>query len=444
MAGATLVVVAAVVAAAIVTTRGGRHKAGPHRALTGAATVQRRDLVTSENETGTISYARSATVADRLQGTLTWVPAVGRVIDPGQRLFDVDDFPVILMSGTTPAFRTLDSADSPGPDIAQLNANLIRLGFDPYPIVSDDEWQAATTDGVEAFQDANGEPPTGSLTLGTIVFLTGAQRVAGLQGAATSVADEALGAGHSEFVDDTPTTPAISTTTDTVTTTTTTSTAVSPPADRGGAQRRTSSAISKLNSEVGDLQRQNQRLQREVAAARRHKSSRKQSRNSGSGSSASGPASGGDSAVLTTTSTSLVVTVDLPAGQQSVTHVGARVPVVMPSGSTVHGRVTRVGQASSTGGNSTVPITIHLDKHENGRNLDQATVSVRFVEKTARHVLSVPVTALFARPGGGYAVQQASAPYRLIDVTLGTFATGYVQVSGAGLHPGLKITDSQG
>jgi hypothetical protein len=91
-----------------------------------------------------------------------------------------------------------------------------------------------------------------------------------------------------------------------------------------------------------------------------------------------------------------------------------------------------------------VPITIHLDRHENGRNLDQATVSVTFVEKTARHVLSIPVTALLARPGGHYAVQEANAPYRLIDVTLGTFATGYVQVSGAGLHPGLKITDSQG
>jgi hypothetical protein len=54
------------------------------------------------------------------------------------------------------------------------------------------------------------------------------------------------------------------------------------------------------------------------------------------------------------------------------------------------------------------------------------------------------VTALLARPGAGYAVQGARAPYRLIDVTLGTFATGFVQVSGAGLRPGLKITDSQG
>lgn len=444
LAGATLVVVAGVVAAAILASRGNGHQTGRRRAAaTGAATVERRNLVTSENETGTISYAKPSTVADRLQGTLTWVPAVGRVIDPGERLFDVDNFPVILMNGTTPAFRTLDSSDSPGPDIAQLNANLIRLGFDPYPIVNDDEWQPATTDGVEAFQEADDEPETGSLTLGTVVFLTGAQRVAGLQGAATAVLDDASGSGETEFVDGTPTTSTATTTTDTVTTTTT-STARAPSAHDDGEKRRTNSAISKLDSEVGHLQKQNQRLEHEVAAAKSHHSSRKRSRSGGSAGDTSGPASGGDSAVLTTTSTSLVVTVNIPAGQQSVTHIGARVPVVMPSGSTVHGRVTRVGQASSSGGNSTVPITIHLDNHENGGNLDQATVSVRFVEKTARHVLSVPVTALLARPGAGYAVQGARAPYRLIDVTLGTFATGFVQVSGAGLRPGLKITDSQG
>jgi multidrug efflux system membrane fusion protein len=147
---------------------------------------------------------------------------------------------------------------------------------------------------------------------------------------------------------------------------------------------------------------------------------------------------------MTTTSTNLVVTVGVAAGAQSITRVGARVPVLMPSGSTVYGHVVGIGEAASSTGGSKVPITIHLNKHENGRNLDQATVSVRFVEKTARHVLSVPVTALVARPGGRYAVQTAQPPYTLIDVSLGTFATGYVQISGKGLHPGLKITDSQG
>jgi len=42
-------------------------------------------------------------------------------------------------------------------------------------------------------------------------------------------------------------------------------------------------------------------------------------------------------------------------------------------------------------------------------------------------VLTVPVTALVARPGGGYAVQ-SGATY--LPVRTGLFADGYVEVSG--------------
>ena len=59
-------------------------------------------------------------------------------------------------------------------------------------------------------------------------------------------------------------------------------------------------------------------------------------------------------------------------------------------------------------------------------------------------MLSVPVTALLAVAGGNYAVQQAPAPRRLIPVTTGLFAAGYVEISGQGIYPGLAVTDSQG
>jgi hypothetical protein len=430
-----VLVVAAVVIVTIVTAGNGGPKTGGSRpAAAGAAIVQRRNLVTSEQETGKISYANSSTVANRLVGTLTWVPAVGRVIEPGQRLFDVDNFPVILMAGTTPAYRTLDASDLAGPDVQQLNDNLIHLGFDADAIIDSDEWQPATTAGVELFQEANGEPPTGSLALGTMVFLRGVQRVSGLQGAATSVSDEVT-EGHEELVDYTFKTASAPRTATTTTTTTTTVTAPTTTKTVTTTDRRANATISGLKNKVGQLQSQQRRLSRELSSAR------SQAR---AASASSGPPSGGDSPVLTTTSTNLVVTVNIPAGEQGVTRVGARVPIVMPSGSTVRGEVTRIGQATSSGGNATVPISIHLDKHENGRNLDQATVSVTFVEKTARHVLSVPITALLAQPGGGYAVQRAQAPYTLVHVTLGTFATGFVEVSGRGLHPGLQITNSQG
>jgi hypothetical protein len=89
-------------------------------------------------------------------------------------------------------------------------------------------------------------------------------------------------------------------------------------------------------------------------------------------------------------------------------------------------------------------VTIALRGRHSGAGLDQAAVSVNFAQQRANHVLSIPVTALLAVSGGRYAVQEAAAPYRLIPVTPGLFAAGYVQISGSGIYPGLQVTDSQG
>ena len=89
-------------------------------------------------------------------------------------------------------------------------------------------------------------------------------------------------------------------------------------------------------------------------------------------------------------------------------------------------------------------MTISLSGHPSGGGLDQASVSVNFAQAKASNVLSVPVTALLATQGGGYAVQEAASPHHLIPVTPGLFAAGYVQISGPGIYPGLQVTDSQG
>ncbi len=179
--------------------------------------------------------------------------------------------------------------------------------------------------------------------------------------------------------------------------------------------------------------------------------------------------------MLETTSTHLVVTVDLDASLQSEATVGERVTVQLPAGNTVHGKVTAVssvatssssgsgngnsggggggsgggGGGSGSGGSgsgspSTIPVTVTLSGHHSGAGLDEAAVSVNFAQQHAKHVLSVPVTALLAVSGGNYAVQEASAPHTLIPVTVGLFAAGYVQISGPGIHTGLQVTDSQG
>jgi multidrug efflux system membrane fusion protein len=190
---------------------------------------------------------------------------------------------------------------------------------------------------------------------------------------------------------------------------------------------------------------------------------------SGSSSKHLGPSGGGGggsaSAILQTTSTQLIVTVDLDASLQSEATVGEHVTVEMPAGNTVNGKITAVstvaqsssnsgtgGAGTSPGGStgssgssgSTIPVTIALSGHQSGAGLDQAAVSVNFEKAKANNVLSVPVTALLATSGGNYSVQEAAAPYRLIPVRTGLFAAGYVQISGAGIHPGLRVTDSQG
>ena len=60
---------------------------------------------------------------------------------------------------------------------------------------------------------------------------------------------------------------------------------------------------------------------------------------------------------------------------------------------------------------------------------------MNFAQQRAKHVLSVPVTALLAVSGGNYAVQEAAAPHKLIPVTIGLFAAGYVADLGLGHLP---------
>ena len=116
---------------------------GQTPSYSGTATVQRRNLVSTDTESGTLSYANPQTVYNRLNGTITWLPSAGELIKPGHALFDIDNAPVLLMNGNTPAFRDLKSSDTAGPDILELNRDLVNLGYDPDGIVIDDEWQGA-------------------------------------------------------------------------------------------------------------------------------------------------------------------------------------------------------------------------------------------------------------------------------------------------------------
>ena len=188
-----LLIAAAVVVVIVVSNNGpAKNNSGAGTTATGAATVQRRNLVATDTESGTLSYANTQTVYNRLSGTITWAPQIGAIIKPGQTLFDVDNKPVLLMNGSTPAYRNLNASDLTGPDVYELNKNLVDLGYDPDGIVVDDNWQTATTAGIDALQYHLGETETGTLTLGQVVFLPGPQMI---QTVDTTVGSTELHAG---------------------------------------------------------------------------------------------------------------------------------------------------------------------------------------------------------------------------------------------------------
>ena len=183
LAGLALAAAAAVVMVVVLGASSSSPSAASNSSKTsGATAVERRTLTQTDTESGTLSYSGPQTVYNRLSGTITWLPRVGQEIKPGQTLYKVDGKPVILMNGTTPAYRDLGPSDSDGSDIEQLNRNLVALGFNAANITVDDVWQAATTEGVDLLQESLGETETGILSLGQIVFLPGDQLVTTVDG----------------------------------------------------------------------------------------------------------------------------------------------------------------------------------------------------------------------------------------------------------------------
>ena len=74
--------------------------------------------------------------------------------------------------------------------------------------------------------------------------------------------------------------------------------------------------------------------------------------------------------------------------------------------------------------------------------LDQAPVQVAITSQEDRHVLAVPVSALLARPGGGYAIQvRRGASTQLVAVTTGLFddVAGRVEISAPNLRAGMRV-----
>ena len=152
--------------------------------------------------------------------------------------------------------------------------------------------------------------------------------------------------------------------------------------------------------------------------------------------------------VIAATGTHRVVTAQITTDRQALIHVGDQVLVTLTGMAPVTGTVARIGRVATapTGpagspppGPATVSVTINVRLPTGTGDLDQAPVQVAITSAQHSGVLLVPVTALLARPGGGYQVRLAD--HQLIQVQPGLFddSAGLVEVTGSGLTAGQQV-----
>jgi hypothetical protein len=340
------VVVVAVIGAVVALSSA--HSAAPAAAAdtprANTATVTRGPLADMVSQGGTLTYRARAdgspyTVVNQARGTYTKLADAGDKIACGDVLYRVDDHPVVLLYGATPAYRSLSEGDR-GRDVAELNTNLVHLGYASRTrLRPSTHFTSATAAALAKLQSTAGDEPTGSLALGQAVVLPHAVRVAKVTG------------------------------------------------ELGGSARP-------------------------------------------------------GTPVLDATSDTPEVQVALDPSQQGAVHKGDRARITLPSNTSATGKVTRLGRVAQTpaghdgdAGTATIPVSIGLDHPKQARGLDTAPVQVEITTKGVASALSVPVTAIVGKAGGGFAVETVSGGGRraLVAVRLGLFDTagGRVQVEGA-------------
>ena len=164
---------------------------GAGRYGTTTQTVKRETLSAQTTLSATLGYAGSYAVTvpgssspgspgSRPATTFTWLPPAGQVIRQGRVLYRTNNgVPTYLLYGTVPAWRGLTEGMR-GADVAQLNHDLVRLGFSGSGYIAGQGWDYFSWDtnyGLERLQAQRGLEQTGTLPLGQAVFEPGALRV---------------------------------------------------------------------------------------------------------------------------------------------------------------------------------------------------------------------------------------------------------------------------
>jgi hypothetical protein len=160
--------------------------AGASRAAVGAAPVTRGTVTERLAISGSLGYGGAYQVVHQgAPGVLTATAPAGGTVSRGGALYAVADQPTRLLYGELPGYRDFAAGMSDGPDVRELEVNLVALGLDPrHAIVVDNHFSAATGAALRRWQQSWGWPVarrTGALPVGQVVFLPGPVRITEVQ-----------------------------------------------------------------------------------------------------------------------------------------------------------------------------------------------------------------------------------------------------------------------
>ena len=417
---AAAVVVTAVAAVSVVAWQehsSGASPAADRTASVATALVTKTDLSTGQTMNGQLQYGKSMALKGTKDGVITWLPTPGSKVSRGQPLYRVDNHPVPVFYGGTPLYRTLRARGTTGPDVKVIADNLVALGYDIGTQPAPGTWVTMHADTSNSSDTSGSSGSSGSSSD------AGGASAGGAKSTASSGASSGSGADASA-APATTVAPARSS-------------EVQVKAGDGVLTQSLIAAIGRWQSHVGmdptgvlgigDVMV----LSGEVRV----------------GAVQAQIADSAAEPLMTVTSTGKVVTVSVDASDVGSMSVGQHVTVTLPDNSTVPGSVQVVGTTaqqnsagdgdSDSGAPAQLTVSISLQDTAAVRRLTAAPVQVTFSAQTVKGVLTVPVGALLALSGGGYAVQLPDG--KLIAVRTGMFAKGLVQISGDGVTAGTRV-----
>jgi len=409
-------------------------------------------------------------------GTITSLSAENSTVEEGGILYTRDEQPVIVFYGEIPAYRTLNTRSADGADVIQLEEALTRLGYDEDGEFDlDGDFTTATRDAIKALQDDFGIDDTGVLQMGLYVFVDGPVFVAETlvdvgsavspgspvvatstmpSGTVTALASEGEVLSHGDtlfvvegnpvtlFVTDVPFYRALTVGTVGDDVRVLEETLATSGFDAGGAlivdgefDDATLDAVATWQESIGAPVDGVVNIGEIVVT---EDPIRIATAHVGIGSNVA------PGTMLFTPSTSTsVVSVQLPAEDQEIVVVGDAVNVVMPNGTDEPGTVTSVGTIAirSQEFGTYFEVEVILDREGAGAGLDEAPVEVELIDDRAVDVLAVPVSALLALSEGGYAVEvdDGAGGTTLVGVDIDMYADGWVEISSPQIEAGMRV-----